>query len=515
MRRNRIDPAIRTLLALALMSTSLAGWCQKSAASLPLATARTEIARGELQSAEKTIWTVLSTDPNQPDALTLLGIIRGRQKRYSEAEALLRRVMQLDPKSIVARRNLASALIAQNKPDEALQIYKQIVDSSPQDASAKVELARLYVAQGQFSDAVATLGPLSPGHLPKEALPVKAAALVGDHRPAEAGELIEQAKDSPAVASELAEVFLDGNAPDLALKAINVAFSASKRPTTHMYYLKGRAMQATGDTSGAAKAFAGVLSRDPKSVEALVSMAAVEASRNNHAESFKLLIRAYTIEPSSIAVLRPLVVEAVKAGQLKKAVGAAHALADKSPSNFDDQYLAAAAMLQGEDFAAAAAIFRNCSANRPSDSKAWLGLGMAELAQQHYQEARSALEQSLKIDSTSADAEYQLGVVANRQGVRGEAVQHFERAVQLQPQHAMALAGLGDQYLQAGQIEKARTVLEQSVALDDSNAKAQYDLALVLSKVGETEEAKQHMERWQTLNKEEAIRKNPVRVTDP
>jgi tetratricopeptide (TPR) repeat protein len=344
---------------------------------------------------------------------------------------------------------------------------------------------------------------------------VKAAALVGDHRPAEAGELIEQAKDSPAVASELAEVFLDGNAPDLALKAINVAFSASKRPTTHMYYLKGRAMQATGDTSGAAKAFAGVLSRDPKSVEALVSMAAVEASRNNHAESFKLLIRAYTIEPSSIAVLRPLVVEAVKAGQLKKAVGAAHALADKSPSNFDDQYLAAAAMLQGEDFAAAAAIFRNCSANRPSDSKAWLGLGMAELAQQHYQEARSALEQSLKIDSTSADAEYQLGVVANRQGVRGEAVQHFERAVQLQPQHAMALAGLGDQYLQAGQIEKARTVLEQSVALDDSNAKAQYDLALVLSKVGETQEAKQHMERWQTLNKEEAIRKNPVRVTEP
>jgi Tfp pilus assembly protein PilF len=74
---------------------------------------------------------------------------------------------------------------------------------------------------------------------------------------------------------------------------------------------------------------------------------------------------------------------------------------------------------------------------------------------------------------------------------------------------------LGDQYLQAGQIEKARTVLEQSVALDDSNAKAQYDLALVLSKVGETQEAKQHMERWQTLNKEEAIRKNPVRVTDP
>src|ERR1700694_4953315 len=79
-----------------------------------LVTAKAEISKGELGRAEEKLWTVLSSDPNQSEALTLLGIIRGRQKRYAEAEALLRRVLQLDPKSVAAHRNLANVLSAQN-----------------------------------------------------------------------------------------------------------------------------------------------------------------------------------------------------------------------------------------------------------------------------------------------------------------------------------------------------------------------------------------------------------------
>src|SRR5438270_8643775 len=104
---------------LVLFSASLCAnlaWSENSrvTAERSLATARKEVARGELDSAERTLWTLLSADPNQPEALTLLAIIRGRQKRYPEAEALLRRVLQLDPKSSVAHRDLAAALMAQN-----------------------------------------------------------------------------------------------------------------------------------------------------------------------------------------------------------------------------------------------------------------------------------------------------------------------------------------------------------------------------------------------------------------
>jgi Flp pilus assembly protein TadD len=89
-------------------------------------------------------------------------------------------------------------------------------------------------------------------------------------------------------------------------------------------------------------------------------------------------------------------------------------------------------------------------------------------------------------------------------------VQHFERAVQMQPRHAKALAGLGEQYLQAGDLEKANTVLERSVSVNPNDSKAQYDLALVLSKLGKTYEARQHMERSRALKTAEDLGNNPA-----
>src|SRR5258706_1302543 len=160
---------------LVVLFLGLAGLCfgaqaeppRKSASSV--ATARPAISRGQLDSAESTLWSVLSTDPNQPEALTLLGIIRGRQKRYAEAEALLRRALQLDPTLLVARRNLASALIAQNNTDGAIEQYKEVVKRAPLDYEGKIALSRLYSAQGLFTDALSTLDSIPKNRLPPAA----------------------------------------------------------------------------------------------------------------------------------------------------------------------------------------------------------------------------------------------------------------------------------------------------------------------------------------------------------
>jgi len=243
-----------------------------------------------------------------------------------------------------------------------------------------------------------------------------------------------------------------------------------------------------------------------------VAMAAIHASKRDHAESLGLLKRAYVLHPDSVAVLRPLVVEGIEAGERNTALRAAHALAEKSPDNLDDLYLAAAAMLEGREFATASSIFEKYVSQRPADSKGFLGLGIAQLAQQHYAEAKKAFQQALQINPNFADAEYQLGVVADRQGVAAEALQHFDHAVQLQPQHAKALAGLGGQYLQSGDLDKAHWFLARSLAADPNNYKAEYDLALVLAKLGQTAEAKQHMERSRVLKAAEDMGKNPASV---
>ena len=491
---------------------STSAWPQKKQTNSPspVAAARAEISRRQLDVAEKTLWTVLSSDPNEPEALTLLGIVRGRQKRYTEAEALFRRVLQLTPNSLVAHRNLAEALIAQNKPDAALEEYKEVVKLAPHDYSAKLELARLHLGRGEFADALSNLNSIPRDHLSPEALPAQAASLLGLGRREEAAALIPRAKQSPAIAAELAEVFLDANAPEYAIQLIDAALAGSQHPPARLYYLKGRALQAMGNSSAALSNLQQALTRDPKSVDTLIAIAALEASRNNHEKSLGLLKRAYVLQPDLPAVLRALVVEGMKAGQRKTALAAAQALADRNSDDLDDLYLAAAAMLEGQDFATASSIFEKYVSQRPGDSKAFLGLGIAQLAQQHYEEATKALERSLQIDPKLADAEYQLGILAEQKGATPEALQHFDRAVQLQPQHAKALASLGKQYLQTGDLEKAESALARSVSVDPNDFKTQYDLALVLSKLGKSEEARQHMERSRALKTAEDSGKNPA-----
>ncbi|HWW16277.1 MAG TPA: tetratricopeptide repeat protein [Candidatus Dormibacteraeota bacterium] len=515
MQRSKISRLVVLLVGLAALCCTPVWPQQGRTNSASVATARADIARGQLDSAEKTLWTVLSSDPNQSEALTLLGIVRGRQKRYPEAEALFRRVLQLDPKSLTAHRNLAEALIAQNKPDAAIEECKEVVRLAPKDYSAQLELAHLYLGRGEFAEALSNLDGIPKDHFPPDAIPAQAASLLGLGRREEAAALIPRVKQSPRLATDLAEVFLEGNAPEYAIQALDAALAGSQHAPARLYYLKGRALQATGNSSAALNNLQLALARDPKSVDTLVEAAALEAAGNRHKESLALLKRAYALQPDSPAVLRPLVVEGIEAGEPKTALRAAQALADKNPDNLDDLYLAAAAMLEGKDFTTAASIFEKYVSKRPDDSKGLLGLGIAQLAQQHFEEATKALERSLEIDPKQADAEYQLGVVADRKGIAADAVQHFERAVLLQPRHAKALAGLGAQYLQAGDLEKARTLLARSVSVNPNDAKSQYDLALVLSKLGKTEEAKQHMELSRALKTAEDLGKSAPDAAKP
>src|SRR5882757_1830875 len=172
MQRSRIR-RFAILLAGSLVLCSASAWPQKQrpSSTSPLSTARTQISHGQLDDAEKTLWTLLSSDPNQSEALTLLGIVRGRQKRYAEAEALFRRVLQLTPKSLVAHRNLAEALIAENKQDAALEEYKEVVRLAPQDYSARLELSRLHLGRRELAEALFNLESIPKDHFPSDAIP--------------------------------------------------------------------------------------------------------------------------------------------------------------------------------------------------------------------------------------------------------------------------------------------------------------------------------------------------------
>src|SRR5437660_12409340 len=73
---------------------------RRSAPSSSIATARSEVNRGHLDSAEKILWDALSSNANDEAALTLMGVALEKQKRDADAEELFPRTLQVNPKTI-------------------------------------------------------------------------------------------------------------------------------------------------------------------------------------------------------------------------------------------------------------------------------------------------------------------------------------------------------------------------------------------------------------------------------
>jgi tetratricopeptide (TPR) repeat protein len=508
-RRSPLSPWFATVGFL-LVVCGLGAQGSKPSARSPLAAAKQQLAHGDLVGAAQTLWSRLSSDPNDEQALTLLGIVRSRQERYPEAEALFRRVLQINPRSLDGYRNLAGALIAQEKVNEAIATYQQAETVAPQDINVRLELARLEVASGKFSEAMSTLDTIPATNFPRIALPLKAASLVGLGRFSEAAGLIPQAKGSPAAAVDLAEVFVAANLPGDALRALDVARVRSPsrdgatgpaldRTSVRFYYLRGRALQAKGENNSARASFQHALKLDPNSVDTLIAISDLYAEENKHAESLAMLRRARTASRDSPRALRRFIVECMKTGQRNFALLVLPDLLKKTQNAPDDLYLASAVMLEDSQYRQASELLKKYVDQRPHDPKGLMGLGIAYVNQQRYSEARELLERSLELDPRLAESEYQLGVLASKQGNRQEAIQHWERAVQEEPRHAKGLFSLGNIYLEEGELNKALSTLERSAAADPTNAATEYDLGLVLTKLGRAEEARQHLERFRKM----------------
>jgi len=463
--RKRTDNKSRALssaVALILvLSTSFLHTQKVSTSGTDLARVRLQVNRGDLAGAEKSLWTSLSLNPKDDGALVLLGIVRSRQNRYEEAESLFRRALELNNGSADASKELAQALAVQEKFDEALDQYQSAAKLAPRDVGIMTELARMRLRRGDFAEALSTLGLISPNRFPVAAIPVKAAALLASGQQSLATGLIPGVKNSPGAALDLAEVFLTAKLPDEALRTLSLARPALKHVPARSEYLRGRALLAKGEVNAALNSFQRANALDPKFEGAALALSELMASRGNHYESLAVLQRARSSNSSELDILRHTVEQAMAVGQHRAALQAALELEQRSPGKLEDKYLVAAVMLQEQQYQAAARILESYVVQRPQDSKAFLGLGLAYLNQQQPSEARTALERSLQLDPNFAETEYQFGVLASKQGDIQEAIRHLEHAIQLQPDHAKALLLVATLYLEAGHLTGAQQALER------------------------------------------------------
>ena len=137
--------------------------------------------------------------------------------------------------------------------------------------------------------------------------------------------------------------------------------------------------------------------------------------------------------------------------------------------------------------------------NDPASAEALYGLGSAFLQQNKSKEAGDCFEKALHLHArypgTLPNAWNNLGILAARERNTAAAIQHFQHALQIDPQHAIALLNLGNAYRQAKDWPEAERALEQALTLNPDDPEANYSLGMVYAQKNDTDHAYEYLQK--------------------
>jgi Flp pilus assembly protein TadD/peroxiredoxin len=135
----------------------------------------------------------------------------------------------------------------------------------------------------------------------------------------------------------------------------------------------------------------------------------------------------------------------------------------------------------------------------PENSEALYGLGSIYLQQGKTAEARATFERVIKLPQrypgTLPNAWNNLGLLAAREGRTDEAIQQFQQALQLDPDHFIALENLGNAYRQAKRWADAKATLERALQLNSASAEANYALGMVYAQTDDGDQAYEYLKK--------------------
>lgn len=135
----------------------------------------------------------------------------------------------------------------------------------------------------------------------------------------------------------------------------------------------------------------------------------------------------------------------------------------------------------------------------PSLATAELNKGIALLNQQKLPEAEEALKQAAAQDPGNPRAWYNLGLVYRGEGKTDEAIADFQKALKIDPNDPDAYYFLGTFYSQQQNYAQAIEEFQQALKINPLHASAEFGLGRALQRSGKTDEAREHLKRFEYL----------------
>lgn len=133
------------------------GPAQASAAGASLEQAMEHHRAGRLQQAADAYRAVLTANPENADALHLLGVVEFQGGRYEQAAERIARSLALAEPNPAAHSNLGAVRAAQGRLEDAVRCFRRALELQPAHPNALLGLANAQHALGHAEEALALL----------------------------------------------------------------------------------------------------------------------------------------------------------------------------------------------------------------------------------------------------------------------------------------------------------------------------------------------------------------------
>jgi tetratricopeptide (TPR) repeat protein len=142
---------------------------------------------------------------------------------------------------------------------------------------------------------------------------------------------------------------------------------------------------------------------------------------------------------------------------------------------------------------ASAGFFESALKNNPASAEAYYGLGSVYLKQAKAAMAKESFELAVKLTAsypeTTPNAWNNLGLLAAREGETTNAIGYFEKALQIDPDHFIALENLGNAFRQQKRWDEARAILERALRIKPEDPEGNYALGMVFAQRDDNDNA--------------------------
>src|SRR3546814_773708 len=120
---------------------------------LDLEKAMTLHQRGHMEEAEAVYRQVLSADPDNPDAMHLLGLLAAQSENLPVAVDLIGRAIFINPAVPTYYLNLGNVLRLLDRPKEAIASYERALDLAPDMPEVLSNIGTMHQQDGRLEEA--------------------------------------------------------------------------------------------------------------------------------------------------------------------------------------------------------------------------------------------------------------------------------------------------------------------------------------------------------------------------